>query len=216
MKDTINQYHKQHYSNYVLAIKETVINNTNSLIEEDLLSFFNKPPLDSMDVIKNKMLSLAKENEIILDSNQLDQFLMEYRTQALGILKEVIKERSTRVLATFVKNNEEEKEYRVSVSTLERITNPLIKLVDTSIRSLILSIVDEKITQIIAMENIEKEKIKNFKISVIQYLKSVYLPNLKTDIKQKFLIRDYILINVIKEQGNRYLFTEKHSRIYQV
>jgi len=215
MKDTINQYHKQHYSNYVLAIEETVVNNTNSLIEEDLLSFFNAPPLDSMDVIKNKMLTLAKENEIILNTEQLNEFLKEYRTQATIILKDTVKERSTKVLDTFNKTKEE-KIYRLSVSTLEKITNPLVKSVNKSIKLLVLSKVEDKIAQLIEQEHIENDKIDSFKTSVVQYLKSVYLPNLKVDIKQKFLIRDYILINIIKEQGSRYLFTEKHSRIYQV
>ena len=42
---------------------EIVNNNTNSLIDNDIIFFDKKPPLDSMDQIKTKFLALAKKEK---------------------------------------------------------------------------------------------------------------------------------------------------------
>ena len=66
MNETIEELKKNHIKNYKNALIENVKNNTNVLVDEDIMSLLKKPPLDSMDVIKSKFLDLAKKNKIIL------------------------------------------------------------------------------------------------------------------------------------------------------
>ena len=61
---------QQHVENYKKAVLEIVNNNTNSLIDNDIIFLIKKPPLDSMDQIKTKFLVLAKKEKIILCSGQ--------------------------------------------------------------------------------------------------------------------------------------------------
>ena len=61
MQDNIEQLKIQHFNTYKSAIIETIKNNTHVLTNDDLMSLLKKPPLDSMDSIKSKFLSLAKK-----------------------------------------------------------------------------------------------------------------------------------------------------------
>ena len=61
MIDTLEEFKKQHFDNYKQAILEIIRNNTDVLVNEDIMSLLRKPPLDSMDSIKSKYLDLAKK-----------------------------------------------------------------------------------------------------------------------------------------------------------
>ena len=56
MSDLVEEYKNKHIENYKMAISEIIKNNTNMLFDEDVMSLIKKPPLDSMDLIKSKML----------------------------------------------------------------------------------------------------------------------------------------------------------------
>lgn len=45
---------EQHLSIYLNSIEELIKNNSYSLVEDDLLPLFKKPPLETMDIIKQK------------------------------------------------------------------------------------------------------------------------------------------------------------------
>ena len=77
--ETIKKLKEQHIESYKNAILENIKNNTNVLVDEDIMSLTRKPPLDSMDLIKSKFLDLAKKNKIILNIEQLDIILDAYR-----------------------------------------------------------------------------------------------------------------------------------------
>lgn len=76
----LDEIKRQSFNNYILAVSEIIRNNTISLIEDDIMSLIKKPPLDSMDVIKNKFLSVAKKKDIVLNTEIVDELLLEYRT----------------------------------------------------------------------------------------------------------------------------------------
>ena len=83
MVDTLEELKKQHLDNYKQAIMEIIRNNTDVLVNEDIMSLLRKPPLDSMDVIKSKYLDLAKKNKVVLDTVKLDELLDEYRKDVI-------------------------------------------------------------------------------------------------------------------------------------
>ena len=70
---------KQHLSIYLNSIEELIKNNSYSLIEDDLLPLFKKPPLETMDTIKQKLFSLGRHYQVIINTEQLDKTLDEYR-----------------------------------------------------------------------------------------------------------------------------------------
>ena len=76
--DTLEKFRQQHLSNYKNAVIDLVKNNTDALIDNDIMSLIKSPPLDSMDVIKSKLLSLAKKEKVILDSNKMTLVLNNF------------------------------------------------------------------------------------------------------------------------------------------
>ena len=91
MINTLEEFKKQHLENYRQAIMEIIRNNTDVLVNEDIMSLLRKPPLDSMDLIKSKYLDLAKKNKVVLDTAKLDRMLDSYRNEVVKCC-EIVKE----------------------------------------------------------------------------------------------------------------------------
>ena len=79
-EDTIKQLKLQHIDTYKKAVLEIIKNNTDTLVN-DIKSLIEKPPLDSMDQIKNKFLDLAKKNKIVLNIEELNSIVDNYRNK---------------------------------------------------------------------------------------------------------------------------------------
>ena len=107
-EDVLMKMKKQHFDNYINAIIDNINNNTNVLVNDDLMSLFRKPPLDSMDVIKSKLLSLAKKNKIILDSKEIDLLLEKYRKTIIDCCNKIKKHRID-MLVDIVNNLKDDK-----------------------------------------------------------------------------------------------------------
>ena len=63
------------------------------------MSLLKKPPLDSMDSIKSKFLSLAKKNKIILNNESLNSILDSYRDNLVKCIPKIAKKRNEYLLA---------------------------------------------------------------------------------------------------------------------
>ena len=85
------EFKKQHIETYKNAVRENILNNTNVLVDEDIMSLLKKPPLDSMDFIKSKFLDLAKKNKIVLNTEELSKILDNYRKYLLKCLADIKK-----------------------------------------------------------------------------------------------------------------------------
>ena len=64
--EMLEEFKRQHLQTYKKAVEEIIKNNTKALIDEDICSLIKQPPLDSMDSVKNKLISLAKKEKLIL------------------------------------------------------------------------------------------------------------------------------------------------------
>ena len=94
MKDKqYEEIQKQQLNNYIMAVKEIINNNTTALVEDDITSLISKPPLDSMDSIKNKYLEIAKKNKIILNMENTEKVINEFRNILIKNLDELKKYR---------------------------------------------------------------------------------------------------------------------------
>ncbi len=201
---TIKQIKKQHIDNYKNGLLEIIENNTNALVKEDLKSIISKPPLDSMDQLKNKLINEAKKNDIVLDTQELNKVLDNYRKDLEKCIENI-------------------KEYRIK--SLEKIinnckfqNNEIITLYKKDFIAMDKEIIKTLKTQL--NESFEKVVIKNinklFSIDIADELikfNDTYINQVLDNFDNKILIKDNILINSIKESNERYLFTLNNSRL---
>ena len=212
-EENVQKFLEEHVSNYQKAILEMIKNNTDVLLS-DISSLVSKPPLDSMDVIRNKFLEVARKNQIVLNIENFDSTLEKYRNTLMESAEKIRKIRVDELSSKVEKftfhdktdciifykkdfislNKSIRKEWKENVSfCLERI---LLK----DISSCFSGVGDLK-------EKVEKE--------LSQYMKKNYLNQMLENFDIKILVKDTILMNGIKEISDRYLFTLNHSRLFQ-
>ncbi len=216
MIDTLEEFKKQHFENYRKAIMEIIRNNTDVLVDEDIMSLLRKPPLDSMDAIKTKYLDLAKKNKIVLNTVKLDQMLEDYRKEISKCCKE-IKEIRVVALEKIVGTTEFTKETdiikfnkkdfaginkKIKKTVKDRLQNAAEKNIIKNVNTVFTSAVNDEVKKRISSE-------------VVKFVKGSYQRQLLENIDFKILVKDTTLANGAKEQGERHLFTLANSHIFK-
>lgn len=215
MTDTLENFKKQHLSNYKNAVIDLVKNNTDALIDNDIISLIKSPPLDSMDVIKSKLLSLAKKEKVILDSSKMNFILNNFRDLVITDFQGLKKIRNNYL----VKNIEEFEPVReteiikIMKKDLDSINKEIKKTVKMSLNNninnkLLIEIADIYDDQI--DEKVKESIMKLFS----KYMKTTYIKQLNENISIKILVKDRTLLSLVAEQGERYLFTKANSHIF--
>lgn len=213
MDNQIEQFKQQHFNTYKSAIIETIKNNTNVLTDEDITSLLKKPPLDSMDLIKSKFLSLAKKNKIVLNTEGLSSLLDEYRECLLKCTKKIKKTRNDYLISVIDSFNDAE--------SIIKLMKKDFNSVNKNIRKIFKDTLDEgskkflkKVDQVF-VEDIDstiKEKIIK---DIDKFINGAYERQMIENVDIKILIKDTTLINLVKEQTERYLFTISNSRLFK-
>ncbi|MBR6949486.1 MAG: hypothetical protein IKH54_04795 [Bacilli bacterium] len=213
MQENIEQLKIQQFNTYKSAIIETIKNNTNVLTNEDLMSLLKKPPLDSMDSIKSRFLGLAKKNKIILNTESLSMILDSYREDLVKCVPKITKRRNDYLLSIVQKYNDSgsiikllKKDFNVLNKDIRKIFKDNL---DKSNTSLI-----EKFDTVFSndIEDNIKEKIVN---DVSKFVKGSYERQLLENVDIKILVKDTTLINLVKEQTERHLFTLENSHLFK-
>ncbi len=214
MNDSLKQLKRQHIDNYKNAIIDIITNNTNVLVDEDIMSLLRKPPLDSMDLIKSKFLDLAKKNSTILNTEELSNLLDNYRDK---LMKEMASIKAIRI-----------KELTKSIDSIKYEDNEVFKLnkkdfvkVDKDIKKILKDQLNDSFDKYI-LKNINKvfsndidSTVKsNIVSNMTKYVNGTYQRQLLENFDIKVLVKDTTLINNIKEHNERYLFTINNSRIF--
>ena len=215
MEDTLKKFKKQHLENYKSAILETIKNNTNVLVDEDIMSLVKKPPLDSMDVIKSKFLDVAKKNKAVLDTESLDKMMDRYRKSLLRVCDEVRNVRLD-VLNDVVNSHVFEKEtdiIKIRKKDLEVANKKIKKILKEHLKDMVDKEVIKKINNVFNNVN-EEAKLKKINDDIVKVLNGSYQRQLLENADIKILVKDTTLINGVKEQSERYLFTLENSRLY--
>jgi len=217
MNNQILRYHEQHLKNYKKAVIELISNNTNRFVEEDVLPFFRKPPLDSMDIIKTKFISLAKENHLILETEVLEQLLNNYRLligKQVKSLKDKRLDSYCKVVSNF-EESEKNKVIKITIKQTKQISKDLLKdwkeILRKSLDDTILSKSFETVNQ--TKSAIPLPVLEYFNQQIKDFLENKYLEQVIEGIRLKLVFRDNTLVNGVKEQGTRYLFTKKNSHL---
>ena len=216
MDDTLEKIKQQHFENYRKAIIETVKNNTNVLVDEDIMSLLKKPPLDSMDLIKSKCLDISKKNKLVLKVDKLDEMLVNYRSDLCNLCDYI---KNTRIvdLENIINNISFEKEttiIKINKKDFNDINKKLKKYLKENIQLCVEKEIVNKVN-IIFDKEVDDSKYNKFYSEIVKYVKGNYQKQLLENIDFKILVKDTILSNNIKEQGERHLFTLNNSRIFK-
>ena len=204
----IEDFKKQHLDTYKNATKEIISNNTKSLVEGDILSLVKKPPLDSMEVIRTKIISLAKKDKIVLDSEELEKILDRYRKDVSKSILTLIEIRNNPLLEKIdlFSPSRETEIIKISKKDLDSINKNIKKKVKEIIKNSNEKVLFTKIDALYDNEDISKE----FK----KFMNSNYSRQLSDNIAIKILVKDQTLMSGVIEQGERYLFTKTNSHIF--
>ena len=197
---------KQHEEIYIRAMEELIKNNTKALIENDLLPLFEDPPLEAMDTIKLKLLSYAKTYQLILNTEEINKRLKEYRKKIKTKMEVILKVREKELLKKLTK---EQQEFKILKKDLININKTMKKEIKESIitsSKILLDHIDKLYTT-----SEEKDKLI---VNLTKFLNVSYPKQILDTIDMKILLKDTILINGIKEQTERYKFTKENSHLF--
>ena len=211
-EETVEEFRKKHFENYKNAVMETLKNNTTVLFEDDIYSLLKKPPLDSMDLIKCKFLDLAKRHKIIIRSDVLDEILEEYRVNIISFLpswKKIRIDELSKIISSFTPKKESD-----VIKFNKKDFTPLNRKLKKKMKEDLTSVIDKKIVKFVnqLFTSDVDEKIKDDMSSeMIKYVQSNYIKQLLESVDFKIIVKDTTLINGVREQGERFLFTKMNS-----
>lgn len=215
MMNEVENLKRQHLNTYKNAMKEIVNNNTKSLVEGDIISLIKKPPLDSMDLIKSKLLSLAKKEKIVLNTEALENLISSYRSYLENVLLNLIEIRKGDLLVkidSFEPTRESEiiKIQKKDLDAInKKIKTELKKIIEDSYEKELFNNLD-KIYGVDTQNDLKENINKSFR----KFMKSTYQKQLNENISIKILVKDRTLMSGIIEQGERYLFTKSNSHLF--
>lgn len=213
--EMLEEFKKQHLQTYKKAVEEIIKNNTKALIEEDIYSLIKKPPLDSMDAVKNKLISLAKKEKIILNTDELNALIEEFRGELKTNLDPLKNIRESKLIEK-VRSFEPERETELITilnKDLMPINKELKKQFKQEFKESISSKLETNIQNVYNGEAKEEQKQK-IETSFIKYMNGMYQKQLLSEMEMKTMIKDRTLISMVNEQGERYLFTKNNSHIF--
>ena len=215
MNDTVEKLKEMHFNNYKNALIENVKNNTNVLVNEDIMSLLKKPPLDSMDLIKNKFLDLAKKNKIILNTKNLDDMMEKYRNnlvESCSQLKDIRINLLNEKINSFEINSDIEI-FKLTKKDFVNINKQIKKILKSTIKMYVEKNIFDGVDCLFS-DNIDFLVKKKIIDEASKFINGLYQKQLLENVDFKILVKDTILINGIKEQGEHYLFTLNNSRIF--
>lgn len=200
----------QHKEILMTAGVELATNNTNSLIEDDIINGVIDVPLEAMDTVKQRLLNIAKHNGLVLDSNKFNGILSDYKNSLKKEFRSVYKKRIKIIEDSYSKMNDDK-----PLDLVKDLKKELVKFnkeTKKQCKEIILNLVKEKL--ISNLDLIVNESNASFKKEVMKFLQNVYVKQILETIDMKILVKDTILLNSLKEQLERFVFTKENSHLF--
>lgn len=200
----------QHKEILMTAGVELATNNTNSLIEDDIINGVIDVPLEAMDTVKQRLLNIAKHNGLVLDSNKFNEILSDYKNSLKKEFRSVYKKRIKIIEDSYSKMNDDK-----PLDLVKDLKKELVKFnkeTKKQCKEIILNLVKEKL--ISNLDLIVNESNASFKKEVMKFLQNVYVKQILETIDMKILVKDTILLNSLKEQLERFVFTKENSHLF--
>ena len=202
---------EQHLSIYLNSIEELIKNNSYSLVEDDLLPLFNKPPLETMDTIKQRMLSLGKHYHVIINTEQVDRALEEYRNSMQKKIKTLKKYREDYLIKDIRQKSKDNKDgtFKILKKDLTYLDKNLKKEIKNEIENDMQKLIDN-IPNFFQIEEIE-DKLKK---DATKYFRTTYPRNLMETIDMKVIVKNTTLINGVNEQTEHFIVAKENSHLF--
>ncbi len=201
----------QHKEIYYGSLKELILNNTKAFIEDDLLPLFMKPPLETMDMIKQRLLSFAKENALILNMEHLDQYLSSFRKEMQEEVRTLGKKREEALLAELEKTKKSEEEmFKLLKKDFLKLNQQLKK----EYKQTLTKAIEENFSKNISSFFTESDLKEKVITEITKFFKKTYPNQIIESYSMKILVKDTILMNSMKEQTERFLFTKENSHLF--
>lgn len=210
---TIEELKKQHFDSYKETLLSVIENNTNILVNEDIKSLIKKPPLDSMDVLKKKLLDLSKKNGIVLNTSELSKLLDNYRNSLNDICEKIREERisvlNKKVKSFKYKDGEVLYFYKKDFIALDKLLKKILKEnMNNSYQTVFMKDIDK------IFDDIDESLKNSIKSDITKFISKNYQKQILDSFDIKVLVKDTILINSINEHNDRYIFKLNNSRLF--
>lgn len=201
---------KQHKQILMTAGLELATNNTNSLIEDDIINGVIEVPLEAMDTVKQRVLNIAKHNNLILNSDKFNEVLTSYKEELKKEFRNIFKKRIKLIEDNYSKFDDDK-----PMDLVKNLKKELVKFNKESKKEekqIITSLVKEKI--ISNLDLIVKDDNTTFKKDATKFLQTTYVKQILETVDMKILVKDTILLNSLKEQIERFVFTMENSHLF--
>ena len=201
---------KQHKQILMTAGLELATNNTNSLIEDDIINGVIEVPLEAMDTVKQRVLNIAKNNSLVLDSDKFNEVLTSYKDELKKEFRNIFKKRIKLIEDNYSKFNDDK-----PMDLVKNLKKELVKFnkeAKKEEKQVLTSLVKEKI--ISNLDLIVKEDNTTFKKDATKFLQTTYVKQIIETVDMKILVKDTILLNSLKEQIERFVFTMENSHLF--
>ena len=165
-----------------------------------------------MDLMKQRFFSIAKTENLILNTENLNEQLLAYRT-FLAEKMDIIKQQRNTILTQAL----EKCSYNQPDQIIKELKKELVKL-DKNIKKQIKQWLMEanKTYFLDAMSTlINDDKLtSSFTKEITKYLQTFYIKQVIEMIDMKLLVKDTTLLNAFKEQIERFIFTTENSHLF--
>ena len=201
---------KQHKEILMTAGVELATNNTNSLIEDDIINGVIEVPLEAMDTVKQRVLNIAKHNNLILNSDKFNEVLTSYKGDLKKEFRNIFKRR-----IDIIKDNYSKMDDDKPLELVKNLKKELVKFnkdAKKEEKQVLTSLVKEKLVS--NLDLIVKDSNPNFKKDATKFLQTTYVKQILETVDMKILVKDTILLNSLKEQIERFVFTKENSHLF--
>ena len=187
---------KQHKQILMTAGLELATNNTNSLIEDDIINGVIEVPLEAMDTVKQRVLNIAKHNNLILNSDKFNEVLISYKDDLKKEFRNIFKKRIKLIEDNYSKFDDDK-----PMDLVKNLKKDLVKFnkeAKKEEKQVLTSLVKEKLVS--NLDLIVKDDNTTFKKDATKFLQATYVKQILETVDMKILVKDTILLNSLKEQ----------------
>ena len=201
---------KQHKQILMTAGLELATNNTNSLIEDDIINGVIEVPLEAMDTVKQRVLNIAKNNSLVLDSDKFNEVLISYKDDLKKEFRNIFKRRIDIIKDNYSNMNDDK-----PLELVKNLKKELVKFnKETKKEEKQVLMKLGKINLVNNLDLIVKNDNATFKKDATKFLQTTYVKQILETVDMKILVKDTILLNSLKEQIERFVFTMENSHLF--
>ena len=168
-----------------------------------------------MDSVKNKLISLAKKEKLILNTEKLNSLVKKFRNDLKGDLNQLKEVRQSRLIDK-VQSFEPERETEI-ITIQNKDLTPINRELKKQFKGMLKENISSRLepdVETIYSESAEEDAKQKVTTGFLKYMSGPYQKQLLSEIEMKTMIKDRTLISMVNEHGERYLFTKTNSHIF--